>query len=661
MNKVIQVLPPETIDQIAAGEVIERPSSVVKELVENAVDAGAQAITVEIREGGISLIRVTDNGEGIDSEMIRTAFLRHATSKIRKAEDLIGVSSLGFRGEALSSICAVSQMELITRTADSLTGYRYCIEGGRETLMEEIGAPEGSTFLVKNLFYNTPARKKFLKSPVTEAGYVSELMEHLALSHPEVSFKFISSGQTKLHTSGNSNLRDVIYTVFGREFAANVLPIEHRADGLAATGFIGKPSLSRGNRNYENYFVNGRYIRSQLLSKAIEEGYGNLLMQHRYPFTVLNITIEGTSLDVNVHPGKLEVRFADQPGVYRFVSDTVRAALSSRELIPEVTPEPEKEVRIREKEQKKEEQKKAAYAPEPFEKIRRSFFAEPSSPYQPRYPDRPHRQGDTVPSLNTVPASGLSSKKETSDGREAPKQESSIQESTKQESTKQESSIQESTKQENLKLEKPQQQSLFEDNRLLSAGNRKEHRIIGQIFDTYWIVQFKDHMYLIDQHAAHEKVMYERLCKKMEQKEQTSQQVSPPIVISLSMKEEILLNRYLTYFHQAGFSIEHFGGREYTINAVPDNLYGFTDKELFTEMLDSLSDLTGTPRISAIYEKLASMACKAAIKGNHTFSVMEADALIDELLTLDDPYNCPHGRPTIISMSRTEIEKKFKR
>lgn len=689
--KQIQLLSQDTIDKIAAGEVIERPASIVKELVENAVDAGSNAITVEIKEGGISFIRITDNGEGIPKEQVATAFLRHATSKIRRVEDLMSIGSLGFRGEALSSIAAVCQVELITKTAGSLTGVRYLIEGSQEKGMEEIGAPEGSTFLVRNIFYNTPARKKFLKSAATEAGYVSDLIEHLALSHPEVSFKFINNGQTRLHTSGNCNLKDIIYSIYGRDIASNLVEINTEKDGVKITGFIGKPLVSRGNRNFENYFVNGRYVKSSILAKAIEEGYKTFMMQHRYPFTVLRFEMDGSLLDINVHPTKMELRFADNAAIYQFVYETVKTALTQRELIPKVSLEKEKPA----------DPPKPSY-PEPFEKIRRDLLQESKSPYQPRYPER--NAGSSTRTLissamnadaqtpgktnldyekkpSTQLEAGIKQKEQKDDlERTIPNLKSLVKHGTV---VKQEVSSKPGTESENTEIKteqpaspteqalnlnaslkenttKPAQMNLFDD-KLLSKENIIEHKLVGQVFDTYWIVQFRDSLYIIDQHAAHEKVMYERLTKSLKTKEFTTQRVSPPIILTLSMQEETLLKKYNDIFQEIGFEIEHFGGREYSICGVPDNLFGITEKTLFIEMLDSLSDTAGRPTADILNEKLATMACKSAVKGNNRMSATEANALIQELLRLENPYNCPHGRPTIISMSKYELEKKFKR
>lgn len=647
MSQQIQLLTQDTIDKIAAGEVIERPASIVKELVENAIDAGANAVTVEIRDGGISFIRITDNGEGIPKEQIPSAFLRHATSKIRGVDDLLRIHSLGFRGEALSSIAAVCQVELITKTAGSLTGCRYQIEGGKECGMEEVGAPEGSTFLVRNVFYNTPARKKFLKSPTTEAGYISDLLEHLALSRPEISVKFISNGQTKLHTSGNHNLKDIIYGIYGREIASNLIPVDAEQDGIRITGWIGKPVISRGNRNYENYFVNGRYVKSSVISRAIEEGYRNFLMQHRYPFTVLSFTMDGSLLDINVHPTKMELRFSDSAAIYRLVSDTVKTSLSRRELIPDVTLEETKPpVGAR---------NGAGHRPEQ-EQNPSAAFSRPEQAASPSSVDARPEQTRKLPGTASRP-------EQVRKPSEAPSYPEPFEKKRWNMLREEQASYEKNAAQTAASPEKNgtfQQMELF-DERLLSRQNVPEHKLIGQVFDTYWIVQFRDSLYIIDQHAAHEKVMYERLTNSLKEKEFTTQRLSPPLILSLSMQEETLLKKYEQYFRDIGFEIEPFGGREFAICGVPGNFFGLTDRDLFLEMLDSLSDAAAQPSAELLNQKLATMACKSAVKGNNRLSVSEANALIQELLSLENPYNCPHGRPTIISMSKYELEKKFKR
>ena len=656
----IHVLDKSTIDQIAAGEVVERPASVVKELVENAIDAHANAITVEIRAGGCDLIRVTDNGEGIESSQIENAFARHATSKIFQAQDLLSVDTLGFRGEALSSISAVSRVELITKTANALVGVRALLEGGRDFTSQEVGAPSGTTFIIRDLFFNTPARKKFLKTPTTEAGYVSDLIEHLAISRPEISFKFINNGQTKLHTSGNNNLKDIIYSIYGREAAASLIPVEYQEEGFSVRGFIGKPSFSRGNRNYENHFINGRFVRDKIISRATEDAFGPYLIQHRYPFTALLLAMDTASVDVNVHPAKQEVRFSDPQRVYDTLRRVLSQALSSKELIPEETPMSRREIQIEAKKEKASALEAAGSVPEPFEKMRRSFFASGATPYRPQYSGspferRPRAGGEVSPFSGDGSGDGMRSAKSD------PMADLKSQDTAKMAAVPAHAAAGRVAEDTGYAKETSAvQMDLFADG-FLTKEHEMEHKIIGQLFNTYWLVEFRDHLYLIDQHAAHEKVLYERLRKRMKESTITSQQVSPPLIVTLTISEAHILEEYMPLFEKSGFEITHFGGREYAISAVPENLYGHTQELFFTQMLDTLSESNGEPSEELMLAKLASMACKAAVKGRSALSSAEAKALIDELLTLENPYHCPHGRPTIITMSRYEIEKKFKR
>lgn len=634
----IAVLDQNTIDKIAAGEVVERPASVVKELVENAVDAGSTAITVEIKDGGISFIRVTDNGGGIPKEQVPLAFLRHATSKIERVEDLLQIASLGFRGEALSSISAVSQMEVITKTQEALTGVRYIIEGGQEKAMEEIGAPCGTTMLVRNLFYNTPARGKFLKTAMTEAGYVSGYMEQLALSHQDISFKYMVNGQTRLHTSGNSNLKDVIYGIYGRDITRELVPIQFEAPGIEISGFIGKPVIARGNRNFENYYINGRYVKSKLLMKAIEEAYKPYMMQHKYPFVCLHYTIEGESIDVNVHPTKMEVRFQNQSAVYNATYDAISKALGGKELIPEVELE----------KKKKDIGKQKITAPEPFETVYKQHQnVEKSSSYVKEEP-----QIYASKSVGLRPAAGNMAMPQVTKPR--------IQEIMPKAPVTKEASSQEEKGTGAVPKQIPKQMELFEDS-LLSPKARLRHRIIGQLFDTYWLVEYDDKFYIIDQHAAHEKVLYEKLLKEYANKDVLSQMISPAQVISLNLQEDTIMKAHMEVFREFGFEISEFGGSEYSIHAVPVDLYGSSVQEFFVEILDSLENEHAKQPLELITGKLATAACKAAVKGNNTLSLKEADQLIDQLLGLDNPYHCPHGRPTIVSMTKYELEKKFKR
>ena len=626
----IAVLEKSTIDKIAAGEVVERPSSVVKELVENAIDAGASAITVEIKDGGKSYIRITDNGCGIQEDELSVAFMRHSTSKLRDASELADIHTLGFRGEALSSISAVSRVEMITKPADTLMGVRYVIEGSKEVSLDKIGAPDGTMIMVYQLFFNTPARKKFLKTDTTEASYISELMERLALSHPDISFCFISNKKEKIHTSGNGNLMDTIYQIYGRLIASNLLAVEKETDLLKVSGFIGNSNVARGNRSLENFYINGRYIKSPLLSKSVEEGYVGYLMQHQYPFCVLMITTKEASVDVNVHPTKQEVRFDDEMAIADIFKSLIFERLYQREDIAEVTldenvqaaslrkttendaTDPGSESITCEPESKKEETI-IEVAPEPFEKsrlekMRQKITAQihADTPYERKYQEY-------------------------------------YQEKEKE---------QEQSREEKV---------TYEQTSFLSEQARAKHRIIGQVFDTYWLIEHDNKLYIIDQHAAHEKVLFERMMKQLQDKEMTTQYVSPPIIVSLTRAEQDILKRYEEVFSELGYVISSFGGNEFAIEGVPGNLFSFDVKEFFMELLASCGELKGNDGHDMIVEKVASMSCKAAVKGNNRLSYPEIEELLDELLSLENPYHCPHGRPTIIAMTKYELEKKFKR
>ncbi len=801
----IQVLDTVTIDKIAAGEVIERPASVVKELVENAIDAGATAIVVEIQEGGTSLIRIADNGCGIEKEEVPNAFWRHATSKIRSVEDLVHIGSLGFRGEALSSIAAVSQVELITKTKGQVFGTRYRINGGTEVDIEDTGARDGTTFLIRQLFYNVPARRKFLKTPMTEASHVGDLMTRLALSHPEISFQFINNGQSKLHSSGNGSLRDVIYHVYGRDIASNLLKAQLEAPGMRISGFLGKPIVSRGNRNFENYFINGRYVKNQIVSKAIEDAYKDFSMQHKYPFVALLMEIDGEGVDVNVHPAKLEIRFHNQQEIYNRVFEAVSQGLHREELIPHVELDvPGENTRKDSGEYQRNGGnpggrrvkgsaggiRKAEGNPEtgkgeeklPFEGLERLSGAAgncresvPGSGNTQTLGDIPKSgasrtegyvsgTGDSQ-TLVHVPESGVSRTEGYVPGSGVPQTEGYVPESgvprtgryvsgsaaspnsarvpneklsggleedrgsgknggfdaglrtskpvlpppserdldyfmekmrmrVKEYHSQRASAevadrngifkpeIQSDRIRETVEYAKnlgrkqsdalsggqafetadaPKQLDFFEE-KLLTREAKDEYHLIGQVFETYWLVEFRENLYIIDQHAAHERILYERTLKSMKTREFTSQMVSPPIILELSMQEADLLNRYRDQFTRIGFEFEDFGQESFAVRAVPDNLFCIAKKELLLQMLDGLADEVNrnlSPEI--VDEKVASMSCKAAVKGNMKLSAAEVDALIGELLTLENPYHCPHGRPTIIAMSRRELEKKFKR
>lgn len=713
----IQVLDQVTIDKIAAGEVIERPASIVKELVENAIDAGASSVKVEIRDGGISLIRIQDDGCGIPHEEVRKAFLRHSTSKITSVEDLSHLSSLGFRGEALSSIAAVTRTELVTKTREEELGTRYVIEGGSEVSMEETGAPDGTTFLVRQLFYNVPARRKFLKTAMTEAGHVQDLLMHLALSHPEVAFTFLNNGQEKLRTSGNGKLKDVIYNVYGRDIAANLLDIDYEQGGLRITGYLGKPVISRGNRNFENFFVNGRYVKSPMISKSLEDAYKDFTMQHRFPFVVLHFHVDGEKIDVNVHPTKMELRFQRQQDVYNTVFEGVHRTLLEPELIQHAEVPDPKEEKSDPGEQKTTQKTTSRTAGgEPGETTAgrqegpSPFLLRPKTVPYPSATAGAQNEMPTVLKEDTVPYGSKEEKDfaKNSGTTQAVSQSSDTKPVIPQAEVRDEDyfirkmrervlayhqrsssaevsdksgifrpEVQEQRIRDAVKAaaesvpnpepgadpgpSKPKQLDLFEEN-FLKREIKAEYKLIGQVFDTYWLVEFKDSLYIIDQHAAHERVLYERTLKEMKNREFTSQYLSPPIILTLSMQEAQVLNDNMDRFTRIGFEIEPFGGEEYAVRAVPDNLFSIAKKDLLMEMIDDLADgLTTNMAPDLIDEKVASMSCKAAVKGNNRLSAREVDALIGELLTLDNPYHCPHGRPTIIAMTKRELEKKFKR
>ena len=663
----IQLLDQATINQIAAGEVIDRPSSVVKELLENAIDAKATAITVEIKDGGISFIRITDNGCGIEKDQVRKAFLRHATSKLHTIDDLLDIGSLGFRGEALSSIAAIAQVELISKPPEAMLGISYQIEDGEEKSLTQIGAPDGTTILVRNLFYHVPARKKFLKTAATEGNYINQLMENMAMLRPDISMRFINGGQNKLYTSGNGRLKDLIYTIYGREISSNVLEINYECPLFAVTGYIGKPIISRGNRTFENYYINGRFVKSRLIAAAIEQAYKPFMMQHRYPFTVLHIKIKPELIDVNVHPAKMEVRFQQENEIYELLAGAIENTLRGKEFIPDVSDDGKAEKKVQEKRK----------LPEPFEQRRLQAMKEiippPPAEHKTQNEQKPSAEHKTqseqklprneeqpkVPSKLSEPVCEYKAEKKQTIKDSDSKWESAsgIHKRIGQDVSQ---TVDQMPTQPEQKLEKPEQQTLFTEP-LLSEKARIHHRLIGQLFDTYWLIQYGNQLYIMDQHAAHEKVNYERLMEAYRKKERITQFVSPPMVISLTRAEEAILEEFKSEFERIGFTIEPYGGREYAISEIPANLYGINEKELFLEMLSDLEDRGSMQPSELIASKLASMSCKAAIKGGQKISFQEADALVSQLLTLENPYACPHGRPTIITMTKYELEKKFKR
>lgn len=676
----IHVLDQITIDKIAAGEVIERPASIVKELVENAIDAGSTSVKIEIKDGGISFIRITDNGCGIPQDEVQRAFLRHSTSKIETVEDLSHIASLGFRGEALSSIAAVTRTELITKTADAEFGTRYVIEGGKEVSLEDTGAPNGTTFLVHQLFYNVPARRKFLKTPMTEAGHVQDLLMHLALSHPEVAFQFLNNGQEKLRTSGNGKLKDVIYNVYGRDVAANLIEIDYEKNGIHITGFLGKPIITRGNRNFENFFVNGRYVKSAMISKSVEDAYRDFVMQHKFPFAVLHFHLSGENVDINVHPTKMELRFSRQQEVYNTVFEAVHRTLLEPELIQKAeVPDPVEQSPFLLRPRKENEKVTAAeLIKESKETVKddvqdEDYFIRKMKERVLSYHNRSssaevadRKEIFRADEQKDKIAEHVKYAVEATDKTVAPETTATVQKPEPVAETQTVATSADTTPDCEATDAKPDpgtgtQMDLFEEN-FLKRDIRAEYKLIGQVFDTYWLVEFKDNLYIIDQHAAHERVLYERTLREMKSREFTSQYLSPPIILSLSMQEAQLLNENMDRFSRIGFEIEPFGGEEYAVRAVPDNLFSIAKKELLMEMIDNLTEgLSTSMTPELIDEKVASLSCKAAVKGNNRLSAQEVDKLIGELLTLDNPYHCPHGRPTIIAMTKRDLEKKFKR
>ncbi|MDO5127705.1 MAG: DNA mismatch repair endonuclease MutL [Eubacteriales bacterium] len=676
---MIKLLDKATIDKIAAGEVIERPSSVIKELLENSIDARATAVTVEIKEGGLAMMRVTDNGCGIPSDEVRTAYMRHATSKIESAEDLAKIGSLGFRGEALSTIAAVSQTEMITKTPEALIGVKYEIHGGKEIAFSEVGVPNGTTIVVRNLFYNTPARKKFLKSAMTEGSYIHDLVSKIALSHPEIAFKLIVNGQAKLDTSGNGNIKDVIYQLFGRDITANLLPISYESDEISIDGYIGKPFISRGNRGFENYFVNHRYIKSSIVNRAIEEGYRTFVMQHKFPFTVLNITLATGDTDVNVHPTKMEFKYNNERLLFEVVSKAVRQSLLEQDLIIKDTSTSQNTIKNKQpnlSNHPEHNEKPVTIKPaEPYETGRKQQLTHSKNIMQEKYSSSYRileqlKQRELEEKIIEQPNVALKILEEETKGYSIENVSENKQEAKTLRNVTGNPAIDAYIKNEQatiaLKEEKKQaelsneQISMFNDD-FLSAAARKKHRLIGQVFDTYWLIEYERNLYIMDQHAAHEKIKYEELIQNLSNKEIYSQQLMPPMVITVSYAERQAILDHYDLFMKLGYDIEEFGGNEFKISAVPTNLFGLHGREMFLEFVGALIHNSGYMTNEMFVQRLATMACKAAIKGNMRLSFQEADALIDQLLKLENPYTCPHGRPTIISISDIELEKKFKR
>lgn len=636
---MIKVLDQHTIDKIAAGEVIERPASVVKELVENSIDAGATRITVEITDGGTSMIRVTDNGSGIDADDVRKAYLSHATSKLDNVDDLMNIISLGFRGEALSTIAAVSKVEMITKTHDALSGIKYEIHGGKEIDFKEVGAPDGTTIISRNIFYNTPARLKFLKSNMTEGSYISDLMTHIALANPDVAVQLISNNKVIIDTQGDGRLKETIYSLYGKDITRGLLDVNYEEGDIKLTGFVGKPFLSKGNRSFENYFVNKRYIKSPIVNRAIEEAYKTHIMQHKFPYTALFIEVPPYMVDVNVHPAKREFRFDNEQGLFHAVFHAVKDALTDKEMIPDAT---------------------ANYSNTP-----ENIIYDRSTDIAPAETNIVNDK----PSGNSSSFSILESLLPKEYVEKLSKSGNETQEKTEEESL---SKSKDNTFNSSIDItientfskpldKKDFAQEEMSETRYLSEEAKGHHKIIGQVFDTYWITEYDGVMYLMDQHAAHEKVNYERFLKEFKERTIHSQNLFPPELVSLSNSEKQAVLENAEYLSRYGFEVEDFGSNEVRITAMPANLIGLDGREVFSELVSYLNDHITEVTEDIFVRKLATMGCKAAIKGNQRITESEVVDLIDKLMKLNDPYTCPHGRPTLVKFSKEDVDKMFKR
>ncbi len=634
---MINILSKETIDKIAAGEVAERPESVVKELLDNSIDSGATVINIELKKGGTELIRVTDNGSGIEKEDVRPAFFRHATSKLKTAEDLMHISTMGFRGEALNSIAAVSRVEMITKVNDSLTGILYRIESGKEKLFTEVGAPTGTTVAVKDFLYSVPVRRQFLKSAQTETSYALNTAEIIALAHPEISISFIADGRNMLSTPGSGRMKDVIYIVYGSNTAANLIEIDQNIQGIRVLGYAVKPVINRSRRDEEIFFVNGRPVKSDVLTKAAEDAFSPYMMQHRFPVFFLNVEIDTGQVDVNIHPRKAEVRFSDPQRVYNAVFETISNAIEKKELVIDAySKENKTPPAMHAFSSKNSGLKTYAVSGKDAEKLRIEPY-EINKKYEyignieEYISGSGHNNAYNINSFDKVLNEDTADYK--TDGHKV-------------------------TVVENGTLKNDDRAS---EAALINKANADGIRLIGQIFKTYWIIEYKDEMYLIDQHAAHEKVNYERYMRLMKTHSISSQMLYPPLVITLGSKEAMLLDKNLETFYDMGYEIDHAGDRDYVVRAVPSNVPEIGEKKLLMDMIESIFEDGGNIGSELLKDKIASMSCKAAIKGGDEISYPEMKALIEEMFMLDNPYACPHGRPTIIKWSKYDIEKLFKR
>ena len=656
----IHLLDNSLINKIAAGEVVERPASIVKELVENSIDAGSTAITIEIADGGISLIKITDNGKGIPSNDVRTAFLRHATSKLNAIEDLDDILTLGFRGEALSSIASIAQVEMVTKTIDEELGKRIVINAGTIETEEDIAANVGTIFTVKNVFYNIPARRKFLKKPATEGGYITEIVNRIALGHPQVAIKYINNGNCVMQTNGNNDLKSTVLYVYGKAIASQMLEVNYSKDGFNVVGLVAKPELSRGNRNYENFFINGRYIKSNIMSDPAENAYKGKLMVGKFPVFMLNFKVPSNTVDVNVHPTKLEVRFSDENLVYDIIYTAVQKSLDNATLIPNVSWD-----------------KKPKVKAEPINQIVLNDddnFLYDDAAIMPTSDNilneavsKNENKGISIAQMLYADSREILNKQDLDPDVAHNIKSDNIKLSDKQNTFNNNSYgnaplINHSEfggNKANIKKE-----ALKEE---LDAPARKvkaffnNYKIVGQIFATYWIIEQDNTMYVIDQHAAHERTLYEELTQKIKGSTPSSQILLSPIAVNLSDSEKIVVEENKELLESFGFEIDEFGTNSYAIRAVPYIFDEISNVNFFIDIVDILADKNVKNLYDTKEDAIAMMSCKAAVKANNRLSYIEAKSLVQRLLTLENPFTCPHGRPTIIEMSKYELEKKFKR
>ena len=706
-----------TINKIAAGEVIERPASVVKELVENSIDAGANTITVEIKNGGISYIRVSDNGKGFWPDDMEIAFERHATSKIRQATDLEIVKTMGFRGEALASIAAISRVELVSKREENEIGYKICVEGGDITDKVEAGCPKGTTITITDLFFNTPVRYKFLKKDFTEAGYIEDVITRIALSNPNIAIKLINTGKTVIQTPGNGDMKAVVYSIFGKDVAENILDVNYEFEDIKITGVIGKPIIARSNRSNQMFFVNKRYVKDKTLTSAAEQGFKGMVTIGKYGFAILNLDMNPQKVDVNVHPAKLEVRFEEENKVFKAVYHAIKETLLKGDLVgnPERTDELKQEsenikfnMKIEEHNAKpnvnQEENIKSEEKNSGFASLENNFLAQIYAERQANKLKEDEKklnnnvvtEVDDIKELDNMETKTLDTKEVNEKLMENIKKLDELPETIQKEEIentpkpkisfaemyertfgrKIEDARAEKLQEEKEKyktelidianpimpdkdLSKAENVSVFKD---LEKNNKPVYKFIGIAFSTYIIIQMKDDMYIIDQHAAHERIMYEKVkANYYNDTNKNSQLMLLPDIITLSHKEMDIAKDNMELFRKAGFTLEEFGENTIKLTGVPDICIDLDTRELFLETLDEINTVARTAKQEKEEKFIATVACKAAVKAHMALNEEEVDKLMSQLLVLPNPFTCPHGRPTAIKMSKTDIEKKFSR